>query len=244
MTRDYMSKGNLVVVNDTYPLRNYENIELVTIKDHNEELYRVSSSQLKLQKEALEAFNLMIKDFTEEVEKHNLQIISGYRSFDEQEKLHYESLLVNTEKNNNTLVAKPDRSDYHTGLVVDLGLYYADDTNGKYDGSGIYSWITDYCYKYGFIITDNKQPGHLRYIGNVHAGLMKELNLGFDEYIEYIESYRYYANPYQSKEGAGQGYSIYYVPATGDKTQVPVPVSKKYSISGNNKDGFIITVTL
>ena len=35
---------------------------------------------------------------------------------------------------------------------------------------------------------------------------------------------------------------IYYVPVEGESTIVPVPVGESYSVSGNNYDGFIVTV--
>ena len=42
-----------------------------------------------------------------------------------------------------------------------------------------------------------------------------------------------------------KNYDIYYVPANvNNVTEVPVPTDKTYTISGNNIDGFIVTVTL
>ena len=39
-------------------------------------------------------------------------------------------------------------------------------------------------------------------------------------------------------------YEIYYVPMTGDSTTVSVPKNYKYTISGDNVGGFIVTVDL
>ena len=39
----------------------------------------------------------------------------------------------------------------------------------------------------------------------------------------------------------GKNYEIYYVPATADTVEVPIPKDKEYTISGNNVDGFIVT---
>ena len=44
----------------------------------------------------------------------------------------------------------------------------------------------------------------------------------------------------------GVTYEIYYVPAAtgeGATTSVPVPTDMPYTISGNNYDGFIVTIT-
>lgn len=35
---------------------------------------------------------------------------------------------------------------------------------------------------------------------------------------------------------------VYYVPAAGDLTEVVLPPDAVYQISGNNEDGFIVTV--
>ncbi|NLC44556.1 MAG: hypothetical protein GX783_09785 [Clostridiales bacterium] len=40
------------------------------------------------------------------------------------------------------------------------------------------------------------------------------------------------------RDGDGKRYEIYYT----DKLDVPVPSDKQYKISGNNVDGFIVTV--
>ena len=41
------------------------------------------------------------------------------------------------------------------------------------------------------------------------------------------------------------GYMIYYVPAMeGDTTDIPVPPDCEYEISGDNANGFIVTVKL
>jgi D-alanyl-D-alanine carboxypeptidase len=43
----------------------------------------------------------------------------------------------------------------------------------------------------------------------------------------------------------GAGYMIYYVPAMeGETTDIPVPPDCEYEISGDNANGFIVTVKL
>ena len=37
-------------------------------------------------------------------------------------------------------------------------------------------------------------------------------------------------------------YEIYYVPSEGELTDIPVPVDKYYEISGNNADGYFVTI--
>lgn len=253
MTSEDLQKGELILVNESCPLRFYEEIELRQIVGNNDGLYRVRSVSTRLQPQVLTALNEMIGDFTRSQGKNEIGVISGYRTFEEQERLHYEAYRQQQE-GMDTFVAKPDRSEHHTGLAVDLGIYHEDGTSDDYDGTGIYQWITDHCYAYGFIVRYKEEkkeqtgigdePWHLRYVGAVHAAIMKELDLCLEEYIVYLKNYRYYTNPLQWKgEGIGS-FSIYYVPATGYLTEVPLPESKPYKISGDNKEGFIVTVKL
>lgn len=254
VTRDDLSKGNLVLVNSENPIRTYDESNLVSIAENNEGAYKVKDKSIKLNKEALDALNEMLKDFEEAKGDNELIVISGYRDFNMQEKIHYETLLDKGIEHTNNYVAKPDRSEHHTGLAIDLGIYHKDGTSSEYDGTGIYSWINENCYKYGFVLRYpsgkkdktgiSEEPWHFRYVGKIHAEMMNELNLCLEEYIVYLKNYSYYLSPGQGITESGKNYSIYYIPAENDITYVPIPESKAYIISGNNKDGFIVTVSL
>lgn len=254
VTREYLSKGNLILVNNENPIRDYEESELVSIAENNEGAYQVKDKSIKLNKEAVIALNKMMIDFKEAKGSNDLIIISGYRDFNAQEKIHYETMINEGTEQANNYVAKPDRSEHHTGLAIDLGIYHANGTSSEYDGTGIYSWINDNCYKYGFVLRykDEKkhktgisnEPWHFRYVGKVHATIMHELNLCLEEYIIYLKNYLYYTNPGQGITEIGKNYSIYYVPAENEMTYISIPKNKEYTVSGNNKDGFIVTVIL
>lgn len=254
VTREDLSKGSLILVNDENPIRYYDESELVSISETNEGAYQVKDKSVKLNQEAITALNKMLMDFKEAKGDNELIIVSGYRDFNAQEKIHYETIINEGTEQANNYVAKPDRSEHHTGLAIDLGIYHADGTSSEYDGTGIYSWINDNCYKYGFILRYesekkdktgiSKEPWHFRYVGKVHATIMNELNLCLEEYILYLKNYSYYTNPGQGIAEVGKNYSIYYVPAENDITYIPIPKSKDYTVSGNNKDGFIVTVML
>jgi len=254
VAREDLSKGRLVLVNSENPIRTYDESHLVSIAENNEGAYKVKDKSVMLNKEAVQALNKMLKDFSEAKGNNELIVISGYRDFDAQEKIHYETMVNNGIEHTNNYVAKPDRSEHHTGLAVDLGIYHGDGTSSEYDGTGIYSWINENCYKYGFILRYpsekmdktgiSEEPWHFRYVGKVHAGTMYELNLCLEEYIVYLKNYSYYVNPGQDITEEGKNYSIYYVPAENEITYIPIPESKAYTISGNNIDGFIVTVSL
>lgn len=256
LTVEDLSKGNLVLVNDSCPLNGYDDTELKTIGDVAKGVYLVKSKDLKLKEEALDALNKMMTDFKKEKGDNDLIVVSCYRSYEDQEVLHYQSVVEKQEvtEETDTFIARPDRSEHHTGLAVDFNIYRQDGTSEAYDGTGIYSWINENCYKYGFVqryAEDKKEktgignePWHFRYVGAVHANYMKEQNLCLEEYIQFLKSFKYYTNPLHTKSGIGSRYSIYYVAATGELTHVPVPTNKPYTVSGNNRDGFIVTVQL
>lgn len=250
--QEVLNQGNLILVNDSHPIRDYSDEDMVAIGDYLKNICQVKSTEIKLQKEVVEALVRMLKDFNEIAGVHDLTIISGYRDFETQEALHYESMLKEEEGEN--FVARPDRSEHHTGLAIDFGLCYDNGLSGDYDGSGVYNWINENCYKYGFIVRYDEtkkditgishEPWHFRYVGKVHAQIIKELDLCLEEYIEFLKGYQYGTNPGQGIIEETQNYSIYYVASEGRLTHIPTPISKDYSISGNNQDGFIVTVDL
>lgn len=253
-TRADLEKGLLVLVNNEHPIRTYNESNLVTISEYNVGDYKLKDQSMRLNKEALDALNQMLKDFKSVVGTHELTVISAYRDFNEQEKIHYETLINKGIEHTNQYVEKPDRSEHHTGLAIDFGIYHVDGTISEYEGKGIYSWINENCFKYGFILRYpnekqeqtgvSEEPWHFRYVGKAHAEAMYELDLCLEEYIIYLKNYSYYTNPGQGITLATKNYSIYYLAAENEITNIPVPKSKKYIISGNNADGFIVTVYL
>lgn len=249
--RAELDDGYLILVNDEHPIRDYSEEDLVNIWDYLKGICKVKHTDMKLQEEAVIALKEMIIDFKEEVGENDLTIISTYRDFDTQEKLHYQS-LQETHEEGEVFVARPDRSEHHTGLAVDFGLCYDDGTSADYDGTGIYKWINENCYKYGFIMRYDEEkkaltgisyePWHFRYVGKVHAQIMRELNLCLEEYIEFIKGYTYEMSDMRGITASTHDYWIYYISAEGEITHIPLPKSKEWTVSGNNQDGFIVTV--
>ncbi|MBP3269014.1 MAG: D-alanyl-D-alanine carboxypeptidase family protein, partial [Ruminococcus sp.] len=119
---------------------------------------------------------------------------------------------------------------------------------------GDYAWINENCYKYGFIerYKEDKteltqiqpEPWHFRYVGLPHAYYITKNNLCMEEYISMLSQYVYGEHHLEFTDENGNGYEVYYVPADmgADNTNIPVPAGKKYDISGNNIDGFIVTL--
>ncbi|MDE5570187.1 MAG: D-alanyl-D-alanine carboxypeptidase family protein, partial [Ruminococcus sp.] len=110
------------------------------------------------------------------------------------------------------------------------------------------------CYKYGFVIryTEDKEsitefrsePWHFRYVGIPHATYMTENNLCLEEYIDLLRMNYPYDGEHLEFTAEGADYEVFFFASddASDVTNVPVPTGYRYDISGNNIDGFIVTV--
>lgn len=91
-------------------------------------------------------------------------------------------------------IAVPGTSEHHTGLAVDFitpGYMYLDD---GFEETDAYKWLSDNCYKYGFILrypSDkseltgiNYEPWHFRFIGFEYAEKIHNSGLCLEEYME------------------------------------------------------------
>lgn len=260
--------GNLVLVNNRIKLLGAVNEDnLVIVHDKKNQAYKVSDRNVKLLPVAMDALNSMLLDFKNATQNGNVMARSGYRTIQYQEQLYNDDLAENG-ANSSTLVAMPGYSEHHTGLVVDFTTYDGNSYD-DFTGEGDYAWIMENCDKYGFInrypagkekltFIDN-EPWHFRYIGIPHASIMKEYGYCLEEYIDFIKNYTIDTGMYLKDMPNGARYLIYYVPLVqADNTAVYIPLKEDplypdnpnnwkpypYEISGNNVDGFIVTVTL
>ena len=115
-----------------------------------------------------------------------------------------------------------------------------------------YTWIYENAHKYGFIIRfpdeckdhtgfDSSKRVHLRYVGIEHATYIHQNEICFEEYLELVRNYGV-DNPLTFTADNGNTYEVYYVTYSGNPTSVPVPKDNPYTISGDNMNGFIVTV--
>lgn len=236
--------GNLVVVNSNHIYQfPADDTDIVTLYDHiSTEYYSVSDLVISLDAEVIEHLNSLMQDFAETQYNTDIFIIGGYRSAEEQ----------NQKYNNGTSYTVGGFSDYHTGRSFDMGVFPQDgSSSGYYSPTGVYSWIDEHASDYGFVlrypegkenITGEKaRTQTYRYVGVPHSTYMKQNNLCLEEYIEKIKSYTT-NKPLEISSGTDL-YKVYYVSADyDDTTDIGVPKNSEYEISGNNEDGFIVTV--
>ncbi len=247
--QDDIFKGNLILVNNKYPYKFIGNINRVCLFESKTNSYKVSDYNIFTGEITVTPLNSMLDDFYSEMGTDDAFIISGYRSYETQQYLFDREIADKGEAEAVHWVARPGTSEHHTGLAIDFGILYDNGTYYEYDGTGDFAWINENCYKYGFIVRyqNNKknitgiyyEPWHFRYVGIPHATKITELGLCLEEYIDYIRSYSY-KKPLLIQTDDGSVYETYY--CAGITAYVPINYS--YEISGNNIDGFIVTVKI
>lgn len=242
--------GDLILVNGDYAYQSTDESALMTLYGNKSDSYYVSGSELMLREDVVDNLNTMLDDFRTATEHDDIIIISGYRTTEQQQTL-YDNDLESTGLETSTLVAMPGYSEHETGYAMDFSLF--DGVNSSdYDGTGEYAWINENCAHYGFVLrypedkTDvtsyQYESWHYRYVGQPHAYYMQENDLCLEEYVEALRDYTIDA-PLEITNWDGKVYQVYYVPAEeGDSTYVMVPPDLEYTISGNNIDGFLVTV--
>lgn len=236
--------GNLITVNGNniyhFPT---EDINIVTLYDHiNSQYYGVSDFTVCLDEEVVEHLNQLMEDFAESQHNTDIVVIGGYRSAEDQ-----------TQRYNNGISGVIGGfSDYHTGRSFDMGVFPQDGSgSGYYSPTGIYSWIDEHAADYGFVVrypegkevytNERARTQTYRYVGIPHSTYMKQNNLCLEEYIEKLKTYTI-NKPLEISSGTSL-YKVYYTASEdGLTTDVGVPLGSDYEISGNNQDGFIVSV--
>ena len=201
----------------------------------------------KMNKLAAKALNSMMSGFFQEKSNKDIMITGAYISKNQQ------NLMYNQALENSIKITKGGYSEHHTGLAVDMSIYSEKENLKPFSPVGKYEWIKENCTKYGFVrryppeksdITGIKDHfEHFRYVGIPHAYYMTENNLTLEEYIELLKNYTF-GNKSLSFSCYSKNYEVYYIKAksSGGNVDVYVPSTNSYTISGNNVDGFIITV--
>lgn len=239
-----ISNGDLVLVNSLYPYKFQEgDVNLVTLFDNRNDYYKVKDNIVQLDSNVITQLNALMQAYAAAAGNTDLSVIGGYRTAEEQ-KDKYDS---------GTSKFPGGYSEYHTGRTFDLGIFPTGADSYYYSTGGAYAWFGENAANYGFVVRfpegkdavtgEEARTYTYRYVGVPHAVYMTQNNLCLEEYIEQIKTYTS-TNPLTVTAGTSQ-YQIYYAAANPNApTAVPVPSNRAYTISGNNVDGFIVTVTV
>lgn len=253
-TRDKF-KGDLILVNNDFEYFSGGDEDLVSVLEMNAETERTHFTAVDntymILRPVYEPMATMIDDFYELYQNDTLIIYGSYRTNEYQQQL-YDNFTASTEGDGEApIVAKPGFSEHETGYAFD----FSETVNLDYQGTGDFAWINENSYKYGFIVRypEDKEditefryePWHFRYVGVPHANYMTENNLCLEEYIDLLrENYSYSGEHLEFSDSEGANYEVYFYPSddSSEVTDVAVPSGYRYDISGNNVDGFIVTV--
>ncbi len=247
--------GDLILVNNEYQYYSTGNEKLVSIMTKNDEAGRSNFTAVDydytILEQVYEPLAKMVDDWYSIYNNDTLIVYGSYRSNEFQQQL-YDQFTANTAGDGEApIVARPGFSEHETGYAFD----FSETESYDYQGEGDFQWLNQNCHKYGFIIryaedkediTEyRKEPWHFRYVGSPHAKYMTENNLCLEEYIELLRNaYHYSGEHLKIADEYGSPYEIYFYPSDDGEeyTNVPLPTGVKFDISGNNVDGFIVTV--
>lgn len=231
-------RGNLILVNDQYPVR----LPVIQLESWMDSTYQNQKTVSYLLKQCFCKLGL----------KDEIVLTSAYRTFQEQQQLYEGSCKENGRVWIKQYVAKAGHSEHETGLAIDLSIRH-DQQNmicPDFPYDGIAKKFRDICKDYGFIerypqdkekhTHIARESWHFRYVGFPHSYIMQKENLCLEEYHQFLKQYSLY-QPYIYVI-KNKLFEIFYVPMIQEKTVIALKNEALYQVSGNNHDGFIVTV--
>lgn len=235
LKKEDIGKGELVLINPDYTLKSTINNLVSFDEEYN---------NIKLNNIANYSLHLILNNINAE---NKIVPVSGYRTLEEQKDIYNTSLKENGREYTQKYVALPNASEHQTGLAIDLALNEGniDFICPKFPYYGICQNFRNIAPKYGFIerykdekkaITKiSKEEWHFRYVGYPHSKIITEKDICLEEYIDFLKDFIYPNNPLIYEE-----YKIFFIPYKDES--ISLEVEENYNISGNNVDGFILTI--
>lgn len=238
-------KGSLILINQLYPL-----------------VKRGIGQDIPLTCVCMQSPDILLENKTAAVLTHLINLlrcqedilpVSGYRSYEEQNKIYSEALAEHGREFTEKYVAIPGHSEHQTGLAVDLALKQdsIDFIRPEFPYEGICNIFREKALLHGFVeryqsgkeaITGiAHEPWHFRYVGYPHSVIMKQTNMVLEEYLDFMKGFPYEGEHFEI-ELSKQIIEIFYVNTSSALTMIELPDDSIYQVSGNNMDGFIITL--
>lgn len=253
MTEADVHKGYLILVNYQNAFTFDTDFVIQPFYGNRNNSYKLRDTLVSLDAYAMDWCNQMMAAFEAETGYHDILVNSAYRTLEEQEEIYSSRVEDYGEEYAKNYVAVPGYSEHHTGLAIDFTIYTDDNESKTFDDMTDYPlWLSENGHRFGYIqrypsdkvdITKiNYENWHYRYVGKPHAYYMKLKNFCLEEYIDDLRSYPYDGHHLMLTDDEGAMWEIYFVAAAGETTEVPVPTDREYTVSGNNVDGFIVTI--
>ncbi|MDO4804188.1 MAG: M15 family metallopeptidase [Lachnospiraceae bacterium] len=244
-----MHRGDLVLVSSSHAYdfeANAATIGLVNIREAQNFTYQVGKPEFEIAQRVMPHLDELVAACDAAVGTKMTGVASAYRSMEYQQEVWKEMEDLYGQEYAEKYVAAPGYSEHHTGLAVDMSIFYEDGSEGTFSESENAYWMNENSYHYGFIrryaedkvgITGiSNEAWHFRYVGVPHATFMKEKNLCLEEYIDLLRTNTTAENPLVITCDTGT-FEVYF---TAEES-IEKPAGE-YAVSGNNVDGYIITV--
>jgi len=243
LSRNMVYTGDLILVNRDHPYREESSCKTLISVD-------AANKNVLLERRVASVYNKLMSKLKAE---SSITEVSGWRSQREQERIYSETLLENGADFTAKYVALPGHSEHQTGLAVDLALNQLDIDfiRPYFPYTGICGAFREMAGRYGFIERYPKgkenitsiayEPWHFRYVGVPHAMIMEQMGDTLEEYHTRIRQYSYGRRSLQYDFG-NLHIEIYYLPADKETVTFNIGIDAPYTISGNNMDGFVVTV--
>lgn len=224
---DSISQGELILVNRNHSFQSNA-AQLVELQSYLPSYVEITGDYLLNEQAAIALSNLFKQAKKDGVSR--FKINSAYRDEHLQQKIY--------EETGEDYALPAGFSEHQTGLALDIGS-----KQGVMGTSAEGIWLANYASQFGFILRypENKtavtgisfEPWHFRYVGYPHSMIMKEQELVLEEYISYIKQLEEIV--YEGNDGT---YIINYVK---EDELNNYPTKHRYSISGDNVLGYIVT---
>jgi len=214
----------------------------------------------------------MMQAYIDEVGENTIYIYIAYRDEAAQQKTLDDFIASIGREAALRRVALPGHSEHHTGFAMDFGamvngVHHTFDYREPNHHEPT-KWFALNSYRFGFVLSFPEdrveeggtiyEPWHYRYVGYPHSHIMFDNNWPLSEYLEELRSYT--SSRPLKVEYDNYSYEIYFttdseiiitydtlgIDASADTdiitSQVQAALSDRISISGNNIDGFIVTI--
>lgn len=233
--KDQIYKGNLILVNKTYPVhKGGMESDIVNLYEHQELLdgFGLLNNQIRLPIDLVQRFSDMVAGAAEDGVEHFL-ISSGYRDLAEQNELFWQK--------GSDYALPAGHSEHNLGLSLDIGS-----SLGAMNEAPEGKWLKKNASDYGFILRYPKdktkitgiqyEPWHFRYVGLPHSRIMQEKDFALEQYLDFLREHKSI-----SVTVGDDRYEVIYRPIE-EETTIQLPAGRDYEVSGNNMDGVIVTV--
>ncbi len=227
-------QGDLLLVNSSHPVPKGAKLpDVVNLAERPDlaEGIGIAGDSVELPPDLLRRFGEMVEAAGADGVDRFL-ITSGYRSVKKQAELY--------EKMGADYANPPGYSEHNLGLSLDVGSSLGlmkDAPEGK--------WLEKNAWKHGFVLRypEDKteitgvlhEPWHFRYVGLPHSAIMQKQGFVLEEYLDYLKE----RGRIRAKVN-GTAYTVSYY-SMKDGKPLSIPIEGRYAVSGDNRDGVIVT---